>query len=96
MKKIKKSTTIFNVCKKPKGKFIGCRYRLTKSGCKFAHDVTCKCKVHITDSDKAKGVKPQLIKITCIDCGYVNQITQRNSMNTTVWETSDNHIIVSG
>tara|TARA_R100000781_G_scaffold111600_1_gene78172 strand:+ start:269 stop:550 length:282 start_codon:yes stop_codon:yes gene_type:complete len=93
MARIKKAVAKIKKCKADGGKHY---YKLSVGG-KFAHDVTCKCKVHITDSDKAKGLTPQpSIRITCIKCGKVNQTTQRNTTNTTVWDTSDGHIIVSG
>ena len=90
--RVKKSTVKFSVCKKSEDKRHF--YKLTPSGTKVAHDITCKCRVHITDSDKAKGLTVQPVKITCIHCGYVNPRTQRNSDKFSAWEQNDGSIIV--
>ena len=70
-------------------------YKLTPSGTKIAHDISCKCKLHISKAEKKQGLKPQpLIKITCIHCGKVEQATQRNTDDRTVWTQDGGSIIV--
>ena len=95
MPKVKKAVAKIKKCKKSNdGSHY---YKLTPSGTKLAHDITCKCKFHISKADKKKGLTPQPpTKITCIHCGKVDQTTQRNSTNQTVWDTSDGSIVVSG
>ena len=92
--RVKKSTTKLTKCKKDKdGHHF---YKITPSGTKFAHDITCKCKLHISKADKKKGLTENPTKSTCIHCGRVNQTTLRNSDKYSVWEQNDGSIIVSG
>ena len=92
---------LFKLCSKTKNKSH--KYKLSVGG-KIAHDIKCKCSMHIekyielyaTTKEIERGVKTdKVIKITCLrKCGYVNKITQRNTDDKNVWSQSDGSIIV--
>ena len=88
------------ICEKTKTK--GHYYKLSIGG-KFAHDYTCKCKVHLqsyienfaTAKEVEKGVTVgKVIKPICKRCKKVSQTTQKNVTNYSAWEQSDGSIIV--
>ncbi len=88
------------ICEKTKTKSC---YWLYSIGGKFAHDYTCKCKVHIqgyiehyaTAKEVEKGVTVgKAIKPKCVRCKKIDYRPQRNTLNTSVWTQDDGSIIV--